>query len=607
MPILVFCLTCQEERSVGDDWSGQEVKCLHCGEVIAVPPQMGTAAADEEIRPGNPQPPAPLTEGQEPRPPAPQSPALDREQTEARARWERKLAEKRERLKEVGHLILTNRVEGKRKKKAAAPPTADAAPAPPEAPPDSLAQPTQGQGSEAAKEINPARLEKIQQRKNKLHVVGDHLIQISRGEGRRRKKKHSAKSESAAPPPVPNPQEPLAQPTTDQSPVPAKEIDPARLERFVERKHRLQEVGQQLVQGGLDRRKKKKKKQETPSEGMVPLVPVPAPPEAPAQPGQGAGQEPAKEIAPSRLERIERRKNKLHEVGNLILTDRREGKRKKKGPLSASAAAPPMPEHQDPSAPAPTHPQPQSSKARDPARLEKIEEQKNKLHEVGSLLVQGTSSEGGRRKKRKKKGQRLLLGLVVSGALVTSVVVFAMSLWDEEANKDSTPVATLPSASPQMHTFAPARPAVPGSVASTPLDPIRLPEDPAAPTSSRLRVEPIAAANQGAGGGPFVNQRKLVGPRHEWIREISSWRGGTISFRVLSSGPFTVSVFTHRGHTTIQSGARGAVEKEDVLLQVDSQESFLERKVKLLPGSTWFYIENRTAQPAEIHLQCFDQ
>jgi len=109
----------------------------------------------------------------------------------------------------------------------------------------------------------------------------------------------------------------------------------------------------------------------------------------------------------------------------------------------------------------------------------------------------------------------------------------------------------------------------------------------------------------GSGGGKaFLDQKKEIGPRLEWSREITSKSGGTIRFRVTSQGPFGLTVVTDKGYKAIQ-GDRKALSKEDVLLTTDSKASTYEGNVALPPGSSWFIIENQTDGNAELRLQCF--
>ncbi len=115
-----------------------------------------------------------------------------------------------------------------------------------------------------------------------------------------------------------------------------------------------------------------------------------------------------------------------------------------------------------------------------------------------------------------------------------------------------------------------------------------------------------ATTTSGGGGGKaFLDQKKEVGPKLEWAREVTAKKEGTITFRVTSQGPFGVTVVTDKGYKALQGADRKALKKEDILLTEDSKEPTLEGKVTLPAGSSWFIIENRTDKKAEIQLQCF--
>jgi hypothetical protein len=116
---------------------------------------------------------------------------------------------------------------------------------------------------------------------------------------------------------------------------------------------------------------------------------------------------------------------------------------------------------------------------------------------------------------------------------------------------------------------------------------------------------PQAKGGPGAGPGAFLDQTKTIPSRLEWNREVTARRGGTITFRVTSQGPFAVTVVTDQGYKAMKAGNRAAFNKQDVLLTVDAPGPTLERSVTLPPGSSWFIIENRSNQTAQIRLECF--
>lgn len=117
---------------------------------------------------------------------------------------------------------------------------------------------------------------------------------------------------------------------------------------------------------------------------------------------------------------------------------------------------------------------------------------------------------------------------------------------------------------------------------------------------------PGPAAPGGKTGGPaaFLDQEKEIPSRLEWTREVASRRGGAISFRVTSQGPFGVTVISGRGFQALQAGGRGS--KEDLLLVADPQSTSYEGRVTLPPGSSYIILENRAAQAVRFRLQCFE-
>jgi len=104
---------------------------------------------------------------------------------------------------------------------------------------------------------------------------------------------------------------------------------------------------------------------------------------------------------------------------------------------------------------------------------------------------------------------------------------------------------------------------------------------------------------------PFLDAKYEVPPRKEWNKDVIAKRGGTVSYRVTSQGPFAVTVVTDKGRKALMSG--GKVDKADILLTQDSKTPTAEGKVTLPAGSSWFIIENQTDKPATIRLECFPE
>jgi hypothetical protein len=105
------------------------------------------------------------------------------------------------------------------------------------------------------------------------------------------------------------------------------------------------------------------------------------------------------------------------------------------------------------------------------------------------------------------------------------------------------------------------------------------------------------------GNAAFLDATFEVPPHKEWNKDVIAKRGGTISFRVTSQGPFAVTVVTDKGRKALTSGAK--VDKAEILLTQDSKTPVAEGTVTLPAGSSWFIIENQTDKPAKIRLECF--
>jgi hypothetical protein len=104
----------------------------------------------------------------------------------------------------------------------------------------------------------------------------------------------------------------------------------------------------------------------------------------------------------------------------------------------------------------------------------------------------------------------------------------------------------------------------------------------------------------------FLDQKKTVPPRREWVREVLSRKGGSFNFKVSSQGAIGVTIVTDKGYKVIIGGDKKSLNMvEDVLLTVDSKDGVFEGRVTVPAGSSHFIIENQTDNEVEIHLQCF--
>jgi hypothetical protein len=64
--------------------------------------------------------------------------------------------------------------------------------------------------------------------------------------------------------------------------------------------------------------------------------------------------------------------------------------------------------------------------------------------------------------------------------------------------------------------------------------------------------QPAIAPRQNVGRKPFLDQKKQVPARLDWSREITTKRGGNISFRITSQGPFTAMLVTDKMYQAIR-------------------------------------------------------
>jgi hypothetical protein len=93
----------------------------------------------------------------------------------------------------------------------------------------------------------------------------------------------------------------------------------------------------------------------------------------------------------------------------------------------------------------------------------------------------------------------------------------------------------------------------------------------------------------------------------QWAREIKSATGGTISFRITSQGPFSVTVVTEKAYKAIVARQKGGYKKTDLLLIADSSAPEYQDYVTLPAGSNYFIIRNNTNKLVHVHLEAFPQ
>jgi hypothetical protein len=106
-------------------------------------------------------------------------------------------------------------------------------------------------------------------------------------------------------------------------------------------------------------------------------------------------------------------------------------------------------------------------------------------------------------------------------------------------------------------------------------------------------------------GNPFIDERYVVKPGTRFNEEIKVSRQGTIRFRVEANQPFSVYVVTNHGHEALQGPNPKDIQQEDLLFRQNSSGPWMEDRVALPPGTSWFLIECRGDQPMDVRLQCF--
>lgn len=107
-------------------------------------------------------------------------------------------------------------------------------------------------------------------------------------------------------------------------------------------------------------------------------------------------------------------------------------------------------------------------------------------------------------------------------------------------------------------------------------------------------------------GQAFLDDKRGVEPHVEWNREVSSRTGGTIAFRVSSTGPFAVTVITGQAYKALQSGDQNPISQSDILLTVDAKGPTYEGRVTVRAGSSYFIMENKGDKAVDLHLECFE-
>lgn len=133
------------------------------------------------------------------------------------------------------------------------------------------------------------------------------------------------------------------------------------------------------------------------------------------------------------------------------------------------------------------------------------------------------------------------------------------------------------------------------------------PEKPTATTATSVPVEqPQLPPQAPAVSAAFLDIRANVHAGEDWYREVKLTTGGSISFRITSEGPFSVSVVTEKAYKALVAKKRGGYGRNEVLLVADAS-MIHEGYVTLPTGNSYFIIRNNMARLSHCRLQCYVQ
>jgi hypothetical protein len=104
---------------------------------------------------------------------------------------------------------------------------------------------------------------------------------------------------------------------------------------------------------------------------------------------------------------------------------------------------------------------------------------------------------------------------------------------------------------------------------------------------------------------PFLDEKKPVQPKQEWVREVASRQGGTILFKITAGGPFSVTVLTQEAYEALKRKDTETFQKRGVALTKDSVGPELTQNLKLEAGRYFFIIRNNQPEAAEMRLQYY--
>jgi hypothetical protein len=104
----------------------------------------------------------------------------------------------------------------------------------------------------------------------------------------------------------------------------------------------------------------------------------------------------------------------------------------------------------------------------------------------------------------------------------------------------------------------------------------------------------------------IIDQTRAIPPRLEWTREIGLKRSGTITFRITSPQPYSVTVISGRAMQAMQRRESSGVTRADLVMTKDYPAGTSEETLSMDPGAWWFVIGNQSEDTVQIRLECFD-
>ncbi len=143
----------------------------------------------------------------------------------------------------------------------------------------------------------------------------------------------------------------------------------------------------------------------------------------------------------------------------------------------------------------------------------------------------------------------------------------------------------------------------------------RTPDDAmdSAPGALKARTKglKLAEPDRGTlGGRPFVRVRSRMDPQPQlqgmdsgfvYATAVAWSQAGMLSVKLEGKGPFSILLLADRSDQALIKG-NGGMDKKDMLLDIQSSGASYSGEVKVLKGTAWIIVENRSGQAADFHL-----